>query len=49
LEEFKLASPDVHVVSTLASDAVQFCGGSSVAHGLYALQSANLEKHSCCA
>ena len=39
LVEFWFASPLVHVVSTLASDAVQFCGGLIVAHGLYRSQS----------
>ena len=39
LVEFRFASPLVQVVRTLASDAVQFCGGLIVAHGLYRSQS----------
>jgi hypothetical protein len=44
-----LASPEVQVVNTLASDAVQLRGELRYAHGLCVLQSASREKHSCCA
>ena len=47
LVEFIFASPLVQVVSTLASDAVQFRRGLIVAHGLYRSQSDCREKHSC--
>jgi len=46
LDEFKLASPDVHVVYRLASEAVQLRGVSRYAHGLYMSQLSCVEKHS---
>ena len=43
LEEFMFAGPEVHVVHTLASEAVQLRGGLRYAHGLYASQSSSRE------
>jgi hypothetical protein len=47
LELFRLDSPDVHVVNSLASEATH--GVSRSAHALYVSQSNCVEKHSCCA
>ena len=42
LDEFRFAGPEVHVVNKLASEALQFCGGSRYLHGLNRLQSSML-------
>ena len=39
LDEFRFAGPDVHVVNTLASEALHSRGGLRYAHGLNRLQS----------
>ena len=42
LDEFRFAGPEVHVVNTLANEAVQFRRGLRYAHGLYRLHSSML-------
>ena len=46
-EELRLAGPEVQVVNTLASEALQSRGGLRYAHGLYRLHSSKLVKQSC--